>query len=73
MSHSGTHDIEYDTPSDTLVYDVGRSLLAQGKRRKPDVFSHISLFRGVIAVRAWLVLGLFIFIAWRRSATRIHN
>ena len=42
----GRDDIEYDTPSDIPVYDVGRLLLAQGKRRKPDVFSHISLFRG---------------------------
>ena len=38
----GRDDIQYKIPSDTLVYDVGRSLLTQGKRRKPDVFSHIS-------------------------------
>ena len=25
MSHSGTHDIQYKIPSDTPVYDVGRS------------------------------------------------
>ena len=43
MSLVETLDIQYKIPSDTPVYDVGRSLLAQGKQRKPNVFS---LFRG---------------------------